>query len=270
MPVQLQFEQVGSYPYPVATAGTGTGLTACLRNNDPALAFVTQTPYEDEIVFMHLHLSRYVEVARFPTPPDHWTITGLAYQRLTNRLWAVQSSGTPVEQGDNLIALDPDTGAIVATLAVPLAHGQALAFNGLQWLRSDGQTLDLINLAGAVVASIAVPVGSTVTGLSAGPWSYVVGDGAGHRLVVLDLFGRVVAECPTPPGSAGGIQAVAYDTVLDYEHISQLPTDTGAPGPVGSPYHPDTPWSPQPWIGRHNIYIANEVDQTIYFGYLYE
>ncbi len=54
---QLQFYQVGSYPYPYATTGTGSALTVCRRYNDPYLAFLTQTSYEDEIVFLYLHSS---------------------------------------------------------------------------------------------------------------------------------------------------------------------------------------------------------------------
>lgn len=270
MPVQqLSFEQVGSYPYPYATSGAGTGLTACRRHNDPALAFVTQTGYEDDIVFLHLHLATSVEAGRFSSPPDHWRITGLAYEQSTNKLWAVQGSGVPNQQADNLIAMDADSGALVDTISVPLEDGQALAFNGVQWVRSDGSTLELLDSSGTVLGTVSVPLGSSCSGLSAAPWSYVAGDAAQHRLVVLNPFGRMIAECTTPPGTPGGIQAVAFDNILDYDHISQLPTENGAIGDPGTPYHPDTPWNPTPWRRRHNIYIANETDQTIYFGYLY-
>ena len=29
-------------------------------------------------------------------------------------------------------------------------------------------------------------------------------------------------------------------------------------------------WNLELWMMRHNIYLANELDQTIYFGYFYE
>lgn len=271
MPVaQLQFEQVGSYPFPYATTGTGTALTACRRFNDPALAFLTQTGYEDEVVFMHLHLATYVEAGRFTTPASEWRVTGLAYEAADNKLWAVQGSASPNDRGDVLIALDADTGALVDTINVPIADGKALAFNGLNWVRSDGSTLELINSAGTVLSTINVPIGSSCTGLSAAPWSYVAGDNPGNRIVVLNRFGRLIGECTAPPGTPNGIQAIAYDDILDYDHVSQLPTGNGAPGTLGTLYHPDTPWNPVPWRARHNIYIANELDQTIYFGYLYE
>lgn len=271
MPVaQLQFEQVGSYPYPYPTEGAGTALTVCRRLNDPALAFLTQTSYEDDIVFMHLHLAVYVEAGRFSAPSGEQLIQGLAYQDGANRLWAVQGSASPNDRGDVLIALDADTGALVDTITVPIADGKALAYNGLNWVRSDGSTLELVNAAGTVLSTISVPIGSSCSGLSAAPWSYVAADSAGNRIVVLNRFGRLIGECALPPGTPHGIQAIAYDTILDYDHVSQLPTDNGAPGPVGTPYHPDTPWNPTPWRVRHNIYVANEIDQTIYFGYLYE
>ena len=88
---------------------------------------------------------------------------------------------------------------------------------------------------------------------------------------MLNPFAAEIAECVNPPGSPGGMEAVAYDNVMDYACISQLPTGNGAPGDPGTPYHPETPWDPEPWTGRrHNIYIANQADETIYFGYLYE
>ena len=37
-----------------------------------------------------------------------------------------------------------------------------------------------------------------------------------------------------------GINAMAYDNILDDDHISQLPTENGAWGDPGTPYHPDT------------------------------
>ena len=267
---QLQFYQIGSYPYPYATTGEGSALTVCKRFNDPALAFLTQTSYEDDIVFMHLHLSVYVEAGRFSSPTDHGRITGMCYEKQDNKIWAVQGSGVPSQQGDKLIALDADTGNLVQTINIPLDDGEALAFNGLQFVRSNGSTLDLINQAGNVLASRNVDIGSSCQGISASPWSYVASYTGGNRLVILNPFAQVIAECVAPPGSPNGIQAVAFDNILDFDHISQLPTDNGAVGAQGTPYHPDTPWDPEPYKFRHNVYLANEIDQTIYFGYFYE
>ena len=263
---QLQFYQVGSYPYPYATTGTGSALTVCRRNNDPYLAFLTQTSYEDEIVFLYLHLNVAQEAARMETPLDQDVISGMSYAIFRNTIWAVQST----QNQDTIIGIDPDTGNHTDTISVPPLSGAALAYNGIFFVRSDGTVLEAISNSGIVIGSVNVPLGSSVQGLTAAPWSYVASDTAQNRLMVLNVFGNVIAKCPTPPGSAGGITAVAYDNILDYDQISQLPTETGAWGDPGTLYHPDTLWDPAPWVMRHNIYLANEIDQTIYFGYFYE
>jgi hypothetical protein len=267
MPITtLQFYQVGAYPYPYATTGSGSALTVCRRFNDPYLAFLTQTSYEDEIVFLNLHLTQPVEHGRLQTPQDQDVISGLSFAIFRNIIWAVQST---LNQ-DTIIGIDPDTGSLVQTINVPPRSGVALAYNGLYFVRSDGRALEAISNSGVVLATVDVPLGSSIQGLTAARWSYVASDTSANRLVVLDVFGRPIAECPAPPGTAGGITAVAFDNLLDYDQISQLPTDTGAWGAPGTPYHPDTPWNPAPWVMRHNIYLANELDQTIYFGYFYE
>jgi len=101
---QLQFYQVGSYPYPYATTGAGSALTVCRRDNDPYLAFLTQTSYEDEIVFLYLHLSVSQESGRLQTPPGHDVISGMDYAIFRNIIWAVQST----QNQDTIIGIDPD------------------------------------------------------------------------------------------------------------------------------------------------------------------
>lgn len=263
---QLQFYQVGSYPYPYATTGTGSALTVCRRYNDPYLAFLTQTSYEDEIVFLFLHLSVSQEGGRLQTPPGHDVISGMDYAIFRNIIWAVQST----QNQDTIIGIEPETGIVTDTILVPLRSGAALAYNGLYFVRSDGNVLEAISNSGVVLGSVNVPLGSSVQGLTAAPWSYVASDTSRNRLLVMNVFGNIIAKCPNPPGAAGGITAVAYDNILDFDQISQLPTENGAWGATGTPYHPDTLWNPAPWMMRHNIYLANELDQTIYFGYFYE
>ncbi|GJL66395.1 MAG: hypothetical protein NPIRA05_13660 [Nitrospirales bacterium] len=265
-PTPLQFYQVGSYPYPVTTTGTGSALTICRRNNDPYLAFLTQTSYEDEIVLLYLHLSVSKEAARFETPLDQDVISGMTYGRFRNIIWAVQSTTNQ----DTIIGIDPDTGNHTDTITVPARRGMALAHNGLYFVRTDGTVLEAVANNGVVLGSVNVSLGTNIQGLTAAPWSYVASDTAQNRLVVLNVFGSEIAECAAPPGMAGGITAVVYNTFPDYDYVSQLPTENGAWGDLGTPYHPDTPWNPVPWIMRHNIYLANELDQTIYFGYFYE
>ncbi len=266
----LKFQQTGSWPFPYRTEGHDTALTACRHKGEPALAFLTQTDYEDDFVFLRLGRKRPEEIGRFSSPVNHWRISGIAYEQARNLLWATEESGTPHQHADELVAIDADSGVHAGTVSVPLLDSHALAFNGMYFVRSDGSMLEMLDRSGNVLATIAAPIGSNCRGLSAAPWTYIASDTASNRLAVISLFGQLVASCPEPPGEPGGIEAVAFDNIRNFSGVSQLPTEDGLAGEEGSPFHPDTPWDPQPWNFRHTVYLANQKDQTIYFGYFYD
>ncbi len=85
------------------------------------------------------------------------------------------------------------------------------------------------------------------------------------EIIVADPFGNERQVCPAP-GPAGGMEAIAFDYVVDHRQMPQVipPSDGSAPGDAS------IPWSPEPWLMRHRIYVANAADQTIYAGYLTE
>ncbi|NNE92399.1 MAG: hypothetical protein HKN23_12185 [Verrucomicrobiales bacterium] len=270
MPVEsLQFNAVGSYPFPTTTTGAGTAMTVCLYNNEPALGILTQTGYEDDIAYLAINRSDVLERGRVQVDDPNQRIMGMCYDRQTNRIWASQGNYNPDNQGDRLVALDPDTGAEVAEIPVPLDSGFALAWNGIHFVRSTGNELELIGVGGQVLSTRALDIGENCRGISASPWSYVATYGINRPLVVIDLFGRPIAECMSVPGTAGGIQAVAFDNLTSRDVLAQEPSADGSFAPEGSIHDPETEWDPEPWRFRHRIYLANEADQTIYFGYLY-
>jgi hypothetical protein len=278
MVVTLNFEQVGEYPYPPVndpnpTLGSGAAMTACKLSGDPMLAFLVQTGNDDEIVFLNLHLSVLNEQHRIVTPSNREVITGLCYQKSSGLLWAGEQhsvDGNGVEHGLEFFSIDPVSGNEVSQIAVPPEDADGLAFNGLHFVRASGNTLEAIAQNGTVLGA-RQHTGKNYRGISVAYWSYVAADETGSRLAVLNPFGIEIAECNSVPGTAGGMEAVAYDNIHDFDHIAQLPTENGAIGDPGTLFHPDTPWNPVPWTGRrHNIYIANQTDQIIYYGYLYE
>ncbi|NEX13891.1 MAG: hypothetical protein C1941_04215 [Prosthecochloris sp.] len=257
---QLHFFKTGSYPFPYKTRGSDTALTVSYHKGEPSLAFLTQTGHEADIVFLRLYRQNPEETGRFSSPKNYWRISGMAYDRAQNRLWATEGSGSPHEHADSIIGIDADSGAHVDTIIVPFSDSHALAFNGQYFLRSDGSALEMIDRAGNILATLHVPIGSNCRGLSSAPWTYIASDTLSNKLVILSLFGQVVAECDAPPGEPGGIEAVAFDGIQDYTTLSQFPE---------SSVDPAIPWSPDPWNFRHTVYLANQKDQTIYFGYFY-
>ena len=75
MPVaNLRFETTWSYPYPVATDGSGTALTICRRGGDPYLAFLTQTTFSDDVLYLHTFEG--TEAYRHVSPAGYDTIVG--------------------------------------------------------------------------------------------------------------------------------------------------------------------------------------------------
>ena len=258
---QLRFYQTGAYPFPYTTTGSDTALTVSRHKGKSALAFLTQTPQEDDIVFLQLYRKTLQETGRFSSPPNYWGISGLAYDQSRNLIWATEGLGTPNQHADRIIGIEADSGEHVDTINVPLLDSHALAFNGMYFVRSDGSVLEMIDRSGNILASLKVPIGANCRGLSAAPWTYIASDTLENKLVVISLFGQVVAECDEPPGELEGIEAVAFDNIQDFSKIPQFPESTESP---------EKPWNPVPWNFRHTVYLANQKDQTIYFGYFYQ
>ena len=266
MPItNLRFETTWTIPYPVATTGSGTALTVCRRLNDPQLAFLTQTSFADEVLYLAFMGQ---EVARHPTPPGHDVISGMAYDPFRRVIWCAQSTANQ----DSIIAFNPDDGLLTQTLAAPrspnLLSPTGLATNGFFFVRGGGPTLELWTTAGLMLGTRDHP-GRGVTGLSASPWSYCFVDRYSDEIVVIGPLGNELAVS-SGVGAAGGAAALAFDYVTHHQMDShpQVWLPNGAVGDPGTIHHPDTPWNPAPWGGRHRLYIAHEPEQMIYAGYL--
>ncbi len=261
----LRFETTWTISYPVTTAGTGTALTLCRRNNDPYLAFLTQTSFDDEVIYMSFMGT---ENHRHTTPAGHEVISGMAYDPFRRIIWCSQGTFNQ----DRIIAFDADTGLLtndlVATVSPTMSSPKGIACNGFFIVRGGGQTLELWTTGGFQLGSRTY-AGRGVTGVSASPWSYSFVDEYNDEIVVVGPMGNELAVS-SGVGTAGGMSAIAFDYVTHHEMDDHpqvwLPDGTvGAPGTIN---HPDTPWNPAPWGGRHRLYIANETDQQIYAGYL--
>lgn len=260
----LSFVETHRYAYPVTTAGSGTALTVCRKSGDPYLAFVTQTGQDDEVVYLSLGFD--FEYSRHVTPPGREVITGMGFNPFTGMIWC----GNTTSDRDEVFAFDPVTGLEVsmrdlsADTTIGGPHG--FATNGLFFTRAGGQTMELRLMNGTKIGEKNF-TGRTINGITASPLSWTFIDTAAHEVVVIGPFGNELATAPLP-GAAGGLAAIAYDTISDLDSHPQVWLEPGVIGAPGTIHHPDTPWTPTPWMGRHRLYIANEDDQTIYAGFL--
>jgi len=165
----LRFETTWSFPYPIATTGIGTGLTICKRGGDPYLAFLTQTTFSDEVVYLFSFGG--AEAYRHPSPVGYDTISDMAYDPFRQVIWCCQATSDP----NVILAFDPDTGLLTDTRVVILSptmpgpHG--LACNGFFFVRGGGDTAELWSTSGLLLGTRQYP-GRAITGLSASPWSY--------------------------------------------------------------------------------------------------
>jgi len=262
----LRFETTWSYPYPITTNGAGTGITVCLRGGDPYLAFLTQTAFSDEVLYLFTFEGQ--EAYRHASPVGYDTITDMAYDPFRRVIWCCQATNAP----EIILAFDPDTGLLtdtrVATLSPNMGSPQGLACNGFFFVRGGGSTAELWSTSGLLLGTREYP-GRGITGLSASPWSYCFCDKFRDEIVVIGPLGNEIA-ISSGIGASAGMEALAFDYV-GFAHMEDIPQVWGPNGTVGDPgtiYDPNTPWNPVPWGGRHRLYVANEIDQMIYAGYL--
>jgi len=297
MSVQLEFVETVRAGFPQATNGSGTGMTTVLRYNDPYLAFLTQIPGQDRIHFLLKSDLTTHDVIR--TPPGRNNCTGLGFDPISRMMIMCFPLVTspPDPSPDQIVEVDPETGregdVIVAprpqyqqpSWPTPINYApQGVATNGLLVARASevalmsGSTsvVELFTRTGRLLGGMEFP-GRRIRGLTNSPWSWAFVDQANHEIVIVDPFGQEIAKAPGV-GPAGtqvnlhvprGMASIAFDMqghrTMQREPQEWLPGGRiGAPGTIN---HPDTPWSPEPWGGRHKVFIANESDQTIYGGY---
>ncbi len=276
MPItDLEFVTTHTYAYPPHEPRDPLGhtaMTVCKRMGDPALAFLTQTTDEDEVVYLSLGEDR--EVHRHDTPAGWDVISGMGYNPLTRKIWC----GSVTNNANQVVSFDPDTGLEVVNQDLSaddaLPYGaEGFGTNGFIYTRAGGLTVELRSMNGTLLGTRNFSDG--ITGISWSPWSWLAIKKNEHKLMVINLFGDVVAECegvgsaPVAIPFAGneGMQAVAYNYVTDESQSPQVWLPGGILGDPGTIHHPDTPWDPEPWIMRHRIYVANNTDRTIYAGY---
>ncbi|MEQ9814907.1 MAG: hypothetical protein RLO50_19175 [Azospirillaceae bacterium] len=265
--IALSFVETHRYAYPVTTTGTGTALTVAKKSGDPYLVFLTQESFDDQVVYLGLGCD--VEIDRHATPPGRQTTTGLGYDLIGRRIFGAQTTSN----ANIVYAFDPTTEAEVLALDLsastdPGFQPTGLATNGLFLLRTDGQEIELRTMGGFKLAQKSFP-GRSIKGITSSPWSWTFVDGATDEIVVINPLGTEIASAPAP-GSAGGCGAVAYNHFHAGENepqqwICPLGTVDTIPGSI---HNPDTPWDPEPWSGRHRLFVANDIDQIIYAGYL--
>ncbi|MFO1058454.1 MAG: hypothetical protein U1E53_15985 [Dongiaceae bacterium] len=262
----LRFETTWSYPYPIATTGAGTALTVCIRRGDPYLAFLTQTTLADPVFYLQTFTGAVAHRHRSPVGYD--TIDDMAWDPLRRVIWCCQGT----QDVETILAFDPNngqlTGTRVAALTASMPAPQGLACNGFFFVRGGGPTAELWSTGGQLLGTHEY-AGRGITGLSAAPWSWCFCDKYNDQIVVIGPLGNELAV-GSGVGASGGMEAISFD-LPGYPDMAVTPQvwgPNGTVGAVGTINHPDTPWNPVPWGGRHRLYVANEIDQTIYAGYL--
>lgn len=297
-PVSLRFVETVRGRFPVTTQGSGTAMTCVIRSNDPYVAFLTQVPGDDTLYF--LNKSDLTVNASLPNPPGRANCTGMGFDPLTRSIiMAFPLNGiAPNVSADQIVAVNPITGVEIGEISAPrpsfspgpgsaaiLYEPQGIATNGILIARaSDFGNGALVQSSIELFTRSGFPLGQTdfsgrrIRGISSSPWSWSYIDQSTHEIVVLGPFGNEIATAPgvgspgnpADPARPVGMGAIAFDSVA-FRHMEHEPQEWlpgGILGARGTINHPDTPWSPEPWGGRHKLYVANETDQMIYGGYL--
>ncbi len=289
MPIQsIAFHQLGAFPYPYQTTGMGTALSIALYHGDPFLVFLSQTQFEDDLVYMHPETGRIMRT--ISSGNSNQVIDGMAYDTDLDGFWVTKGilGGPPDPQTIRL--LDHDM-TVLREFPQPVEKGFGIAVSGDNLLVSaaalpppPGTPFDhqndlyvLDKNSGAVLSRIEIETGHAAYGLSAFDGHAIVADTIDHSIWVLSPSGAIIAHCDSPPGSGPaigppfrGMQAIAADVLRDLQYMPQpLDCARGADSPEWQAglCDPDLAWNPAPWGERNRIYIANESDQMIYVGY---
>jgi len=271
--ISLSFHTLFTMPYPEASVGNATAMTACTLGNDPYVAFLAQTGGADLVSYVTVDLSQVVDQRSLGSGQP--LVSGMGYNPVTRRIWTTNTT----DQSTRIFAFDPETHDVTNDFQVDESEayfGGGFGTNGLVFLRSQLNRVELRGMGGALLGERDYP-GRAVTAISAAPNSWLYGDAENHQLLVVGPLGGIIAEAPapgppraTPAGPDSGLQAVAYNTVLTPAQVMAILFNLGItssdPGPAG-------PWpgpAPEPWWNPHLLYVANNSDQTIYGGYFVE
>lgn len=271
MPVTLSFHETHRYNFPVWPTGGDTALTVCRVGGDPMLAFLTQSQQDDEVVYLSLGFDH--EIFRHVTPPGRHFVTGMGFNRLTNKIWC----GSSTNQRYEIFSFDPATGQEVFDLTIANSNLNlpgGFATNGLFFVQSDGSRIELRTMGGVKLGQ-RVYAGRSIRGITESPGSWTFIDQLANEIVIIGPLGGIIATAPAPGTAAGGglgvgPQSIAFDTISDMQYHPQVWLEPGIIGDPGTIHHPDTPWDPEPWPYRHRLYVANQTDRIIYAGYLTE
>lgn len=256
----LHFEVTNTGPFPYIGNNVEIALTVALVSGDPMVLYLNQTGYEDPIEYVSLALDHTYKT--HDNPPGWDVISGFAFDPVRR----VVGCSNVTNNAHEVMAFDPITEQEVArfdlTADDDISRASGLGTNGLMFIRCGGSKVELRAMNGAKLGERDYP-GRNFTGASAAGLGWVLADRNAHEIVVLDGFGNE-RQAVAAPGSPGGLGAVAYDYVTNHQGMPQVipPSDGSAPGDAS------IPWSPAPWLLRHRIYVANDVDQTIYAGYI--
>ncbi len=260
--INLRFEVTNTGPFPYVGNNLTIGLTVCALDGDPALVYIGQTTFEDPIHYLTLAIDS--EYKNHNSPPGWSVITGLAWNPLSQTIWCSNGTNTI----NQVVAFDPltelETNSLTLTPTAPIWDSSGIGTNGFLFTRAVGAKLELRNMNGFLLGEKDYP-GRYITGLSASPASWTFGDKNADEICIIGPFGNIFATAPAP-GPANGMHAIAFDYVTNHAAMPKVipPSDGSAPG------DPTVPWTPEPWGGRHRLYVANVSDNTIYAGYLTE
>jgi len=282
------FHTLGQFPYPYPTTGQNTALTMVEYEGDPFLVFLTQTSFEDDIVYMHPETGQVMR--SISSGSENEVITGMAYDAMEEGIWVTKGQGIPNNPAQVIRLLDHNAN-IIREINQPEPNCVGIAIQGNYLAVSamntgtptaPANTLYLLDKhSGAVIQSADIPNGNFASGLSEFFGHLIVSDSDSHKVCVLHPINGGVAVLQNAPGTPAdpnnalmtGLQAIAADNVRNLDAMPQ-PLECANGSDAEAWHHglcdPTIAWNPQPWGTRNRLYIANETDQTIYVGYLSE
>lgn len=220
---KIEFTVIKKIPFPQANSGSSSALSFARKFQfggqlRTVLMFLTQKAGSERIYYLN---------------PTTGVVIGSIDPVANDTIGSIEWDGKYIQvanvtTGSGFInAINPVSGAQVASVAVPAGRGEALAIVGADYYYSTINRIHVIKRTTGAVLSSFIPPGGSAYGLAYGDGLLFSGNDSTGEITAFDPVSKIVQGTLSAPG--GGThksQALAYDATLNRLYVANQSENT--------------------------------------------